>query len=177
MDARQALIDRQRSDAPGIYGANSKDAAEIRRAFDLYAAADLTLPSLRIYVHSTNEGCNENDGLFNKDYTGHRIDVCDVRVLVHELAHAWEHNHMDETGRQAFMDYAGLEVWSDYDTRYAQRGVEQVAEVIASGVRDGQVSVEHLDLYHEHIHRYRMLTGKPSPRIAEAIGEMRRNRI
>jgi hypothetical protein len=149
-----------------IFGADDATAAKIQVALSLYAAADLELPALLIYVHETEEGCNGHPGIFNKDGSGHRVDICDMLLLSHELAHAWELHNMDEATRLAFMEEAGLSNWNDPDTDHDLRGIEQAAKAIAIGVSSGPIGADVVDLYHDQLDTYELLTGKPSPRIA-----------
>ena len=111
----------------GIYGANDEARTVIADAIDRFAAAGLPLPQLRIYVHHTDQGCFGHQGLFTKGGDLHRIDLCDLDATIHELAHAWEHHHLTDTTRQAFMNTFNIDTWNDNDTAHAHRGVEQVA--------------------------------------------------
>ena len=166
--------DEQQPDAPGIHGATAATELEIRAGLELFARAGLDLPELAIYVHDSTEACGGWLGLFDADGSGRRIDLCG-NVLLHELAHAWEHHHVTDATRQAFLEYANLEVWNDHDTPHPARGIEHAANVIAWGVSSQPLQAGELDLYAEHLYRYELLTGRPSPRIAHlaaASGEV-----
>ena len=47
-------------DPPGIYGADPDVVAAFEAAIDRYNTSGLTLPPLRIYVHTTRDSCSEN---------------------------------------------------------------------------------------------------------------------
>jgi hypothetical protein len=76
---------------------------------------------------------------------------------------------MEDSTRQAFLDYANLDVWADRDTPHPARGIEHAANVVAWGVRNESMEAGQFDLYSERLFRYELLTGKPSPRIAHLI--------
>ena len=154
-------------DAPGIYGADETFTAEIEQAMARYNDSGLTLPTeLRIYVHDDRTGCQGHPGLFNQDYSGTRIDMCttDGFILLHELAHAWEHHTMDDRTRQAFLDHTGLTVWNHADAEWAERGIELAANAIAWGLLDETLTDGEAAEYTEQLDRFEMLTGQASPR-------------
>jgi branched-subunit amino acid transport protein len=56
-------------------------------------------------------------------------------TVLHELAHAWDLTWLDGQTRQAFLDGAGLEAWYGHrDVPWADRGVEQAAEILMWGL-------------------------------------------
>lgn len=153
-------------DAPGIYGADAELTAEIESAMARFDSAGLTLPELRIYAHATNEGCQGHIGLFNGDQSGNRIDLC-VRteyLILHELAHAWEHHFMTESTREAFLDHTGLTTWNHIETDWDERGIEAAAQAIAWGLLDTPIT--NADAFPEELHQFELLTGIASPRVA-----------
>ncbi len=165
------LVGGQWPDPPAIHGADDATEAAIRAGIRRYADSGLHLPPLRIYVHDSSAGCDGYAGLFNKDGSGHRVDLCNTIVLLHELAHVWEFHNMDDARRQAFMERTGLRVWNDRAAARSEQGVEEVARIVSSGVRGEQLGLDELrlDSYREHLDLYAMLTGLPSPRIADLI--------
>jgi len=158
-------VERQLSDDPGIYGATESERRDIRAKISLFATAGLRLPQLRIYVHGSTAGCGGHSGLFDKDRSGQRIDICG-NVVLHELAHAWELHNMSNQTRQAFMDYTGLDVWNHADTDHKLRAIERAATVVAWGVGKGQLTAGEAPMYEEHLLHYEMLTGVRSPKLA-----------
>lgn len=142
----QVMAEQQRRDRPGVYGADAEMVAKVRRDMDKFTAAGLVLPPLRIYVHDSKEGCKSHDGLFNGDGSGDRIDLCHHLVLLHELAHAWEAHNVNDATRRAFMERTEVDVWNDHTVVHHLRGIEQAADVIATGVRAEQLRLDDVDL-------------------------------
>ncbi len=68
--------------------------------------------------------------------------------LLHELAHVWERNHVDDPTRGEFLALLGLDVWSHIDppwvTSPVTEGVEQAADIIAWALMDEQVELARL---------------------------------
>ena len=161
------VTEEPQPDAPGIYGATDTHAGEIQAAIDRYNDAGLTLPALRIYVHADTDGCAGHPGIFNLDYSGDRLDLCttDGFILLHELAHAWEHHTMDDTTRQAFLDHTGLDVWTHADAEWNKRGIEMAANAVAWGLLDTDLTAQDAAGFQEQLHRFEMLTGTDSPRL------------
>ncbi len=154
-------------DLPGIYGADAQLTAVIDAAIDRYNTTGFTLDALRFYAHPTDDKCRENRALFGRDGELDRIDLCSGRtfaIVLHELAHAWEHNNISDNTRQAFLDYTGL-VWYDPDANWRNRGNEVVANTIAWGLRETPLTVTEIGNYSELLHRFELLTGVPSPRL------------
>ncbi len=166
-DDRQAMLDEQRHDAPGVYGAGAALEARIQATIEGFAAVGLELPPVRIYVHPSDEACRGWAGLFNEDGSGTRVDLCHEIVLIHELAHVWEHHHLDDEHRQRLMEHVGAEVWANASTPHHERGIEIVANVIADGVRGAPISARLTDVYAEHLELFELVTGMPSPRLVE----------
>ncbi len=155
-------------DAYGIYGADSAQEAEITAAMAVLADNGLTVPELRIYVHESNQGCRENQGLFGTGGDKHRVDICnfDESIIRHELVHAWEHHNMDDSTRQAFQDHIGLDNWNDHDQPHYSRGIEEAAYLIVWGMDDNPISRMSRNHYADDLTGYELLTGTASPRIS-----------
>jgi hypothetical protein len=154
-------------DSPGIYGADVELTAVINAAIDRYNTTGFTLDPMRFYAHPTDDKCRGNKALFGRDGELDRIDLCSGRtfaIVLHELAHAWEHNNMSDNTRQAFLDYTGL-VWYDPDVNWRNRGNEVVANTIAWGLRETPLTATDIGNYSELLHRFELLTGIPSPRL------------
>ena len=61
--------------------------------------------------------------------------------MLHELAHAWMLDHLDDATRQRVLGVSGRSVWNDAGVAWVDRGVEYAAETLAWGL-----SVEKLPL-------------------------------
>ena len=56
--------------------------------------------------------------------------------VLHELAHAWVLDHVNDDAKLRLLEFAGLEVWGDSTAPWGERGEEYSAEVIAWGLLD-----------------------------------------
>jgi hypothetical protein len=125
-----------------ITGAGTGEKATVEWALDRFEAAGLALPAISINFHDTADGCH--------GYLGHyaaasaQLDMCNwgqshiapVNTLLHELAHAWSFELLDEDTRAAFIAHRELSSWDDRDVNWWLRGQEQVAEIVAWGLMD-----------------------------------------
>lgn len=55
-------------------------------------------------------------------------------TLLHEYAHAWMRDNLDEDTRQEFLQFSGLARWDDDNDDWADKGMEQAANAIAYGL-------------------------------------------
>ncbi len=62
-------------------------------------------------------------------------------LLLHELAHPWLHESVDEPTRAAFLEAVGLDNWSDPGDRWLERGVERAADTLAYGLAGEPVTL------------------------------------
>jgi hypothetical protein len=152
-------------DAHGIYGADPELTAVVEAAIDRFNTTGLALPPLRIYTYRTTDGCQSNSGLFNGDGSATRIDLCTRGnyLILHELAHAWEHHTLSDTTRQAFLDRTGLGGWNDSNLDWEDRGIEAAAQVIAWGLLDTPIT--NAEAFGEELQQFKLLTGINSPRL------------
>lgn len=102
-----------------------------------FADAGLQLPTMTIQFHSTDDGCDGYDGAFRRGASPLRLDVCNAHplIILHELAHAWDHHALTDESRNQFMKLRGLDVWNDSDTPWSERGVEQLADMVVWGLQ------------------------------------------
>lgn len=155
-------------DPPGIYGADDAFAALIERSIDRFENAGLRLPPLRIYAHDATDACGGHTGQFGHDGDERRIDLCagssHTAIVLHELAHAWEHHNVSEATRQAFLDATGL-VWYDANLPWRERGIERLATTIAWGLLDTGLSEDRVEESADLIGLFELLTGRATPRL------------
>jgi hypothetical protein len=120
-----------------VIQAGSADQVEnVAAALELFAHAGLELPPIDVYLHSNDEGCSENLGLYRPGSGVDRIDVCSNRLFItlHEFAHAWENRSATDDVRQELLDGIGLESWTGGDVNYRKRGIEAAANLMAWGL-------------------------------------------
>ncbi len=155
-------------DPPGIYGADRDVVAAFEAAIDRYNTSGLTLPPLRIYVHTTRDSCSGYVGVFNHYNDPYRIDMCAGTgyqiFILHELAHAWAYHTISDDTRQAFLNRTGL-VWNHPDVKWPQRGTEVLAKTIAWGLRSEPLTVAEADDFADRLEQFQLLTGVASPRL------------
>jgi len=131
-----------------------------RWGLDRFAAAGLAAPRIdTISFPPFAELCGPRDavGYAILHATGARVDLClrDPHIcddsmcdpfstaarfgVLHEFAHIWEYQRLDEATRQAFLDQRGLDVWSNHEG--AEEGAEVAADIIAWGLMDQSIPV------------------------------------
>jgi hypothetical protein len=64
------------------------------------------------------------------------------RTLLHEVAHAWIDQNVDQTTTAAFMELRGTEVWAAWDHAWEDRGTEHAAETLMWGIQDGDYKID-----------------------------------
>ena len=119
-----------------VRGGTPKQRAAALKAVGLFETAGLDLPGVTIQIHATSDGCDGYDGAFRA--AEWRLDVCNGHwlIVLHELAHAWEHARLTDEIRDEFMELRGLTSWNDGSTPWRERGIEDLAEVIVWGLRE-----------------------------------------
>jgi hypothetical protein len=121
---------------PLVFDEATPDHVElVTRAVATHEAAGLELPPLTVTFGTDRDTCKGNLGLFRAD-TRATIRLCTgVRtVVLHELAHAWEWNALDDSARDEFVSENDLPTWNSRDHEWEERGVELMADTIAMGL-------------------------------------------
>lgn len=120
----------------------------VRWAVALYDEAGLELPPVRFIAHSTDQACFGRIGAAYARTDHTEIALCTEKsgtvlefLLVHELAHAWDHHGLDAERRQPFLDLRGLDEWRGSDVEWNDRGTEQAAEIVLWGLMDRPVQL------------------------------------
>lgn len=154
-----------------IAGGTEAQQAIVEWALGRYGEAGLDLPGLKIVIYDDERGCGGHKGLFHAVEMA--IDLCTDSPFyaLHEIAHAWEHTAMTDTGRDAFMAELGAEVWNDADQAWRTRPVEIVANTIAWGLLDDPLSDGEARLAAEQLGRYHSITGDWPLRCSETVAE------
>ena len=121
------------------------DVALARWAFDRFDQAGLELPPLSLSFHDDRSECEGHVGYFYPG-TPASIDICGFnwdrflitpkKTILHELAHAWGHQTLDDETRNRFLDIRGLDTWQGNSVAWEEQGIEHAAEVIAWGLID-----------------------------------------
>ena len=131
---------------PVSYSAPEQDA--IDWAVSRFEMIGLELPEAEINFYPTAESCHHSDGLYEQIDGRHVLSICvrdgnshhqtmfRRRTIAHELAHAWEHENLDEQDREELMALLDTEVWYSADVAWKDRGGERLAETIVWGLFD-----------------------------------------
>jgi hypothetical protein len=83
---------------------------------------------------------------------------------LHELAHIWMTQHLDDTTRDGFVDRLDLPTWSAASSSWSERGVEHAASTIAWGLAGDRLArymIPPAPPCEELTDRYVALTGRP----------------
>lgn len=98
-----------------------------------------------------------------------------VRYGLHELAHVWMYDHLDDATRAEFVERTGLDVWRSSDVPWGERGVESAAETIAWGLAGDEHAMYEISPRpdcDELVARYQMLTERTPLTTCPADGEV-----
>lgn len=117
---------------------------------DRFEAAGLTPPTIASVIYTRfSDRCDDVRGWYRATSKGAELAFCydeDVvcrgdgctfftpasrSLLVHELAHAWMAETLDEGVRTRFRNHVGLEVWNDHAVPWRERAVEHAADTMA----------------------------------------------
>ena len=152
-------------------GADALWSETVTEAIDRFSAAGLGAFAVDVHVWSRSDAaarCHEQAGWFSTPIEGIRIDLCidyqDTalgahlrdKLLLHELAHAWIHTHVDADTRDLFMDSHDVEVWNDHDQPHNTRGTELAANVLMYTLHPDAPAAD-------QICGFELITGSPTP--------------
>jgi hypothetical protein len=177
------VIGGQRVD---LVNAGREQADLVRSLLERYVSGSLAQPDVAVVWFPPSVDCSLSEGIARREDDrfegGHTVTLCfipDPMALgwedewwsahvvhqgLHELAHVWMYDHLDDIDQLAFLRRVGLDVWQDADAFWPQRGVEVAAETIAWGLATSDMSAEYLiepvPDCEELTARYVLLTGQ-----------------
>jgi hypothetical protein len=134
-----------------------------------YTETGLELPDVEFFVHTDDrDACDGHDGYWHPGRNADRIDICEATELLvlHELAHAWEHHSVTDDTRDAFMAVHPGDEWRDEGVGHFAQGIERFAEAVAWGLKSKTIPEKNVTALHERIELFEMVTGVPTPRLA-----------
>ncbi len=131
-------------------------------AAERFHAVGLDLPDLEVSFHSDKGPCNGHLGLFRPG----EILICTHHEFIyeHELAHAWEHSHLEDGKRREFMELRDHDNWFDASRPWNERGGEDAAFIIQQGLLDEPLPTHLPSEIEDRLAAFEVLTGKQSPR-------------
>lgn len=169
-----------------LVNAESGHEALARWLVDRYGEGGLPLPDVRAIWFPPSPDCIGRSGLAIPDdarYDGrHTAVLCQdaddlasaatesgwtvsaVTSGIHELAHLWMLDHVDQQTEAAFTMRVGLDDWYGSDAVWRERGVEHAAATIAwglAGTTDARYPLLPPPDCSELAARYELLTGRP----------------
>jgi hypothetical protein len=121
---------------------------DLRWALGLFDEAGLDLPPIEAVRHGSAEGCFGRRAAHTWQDGRSTIHLCPeddttkVRRyrMLHELAHAWDRQALNESRRATFLRVRGLTEWRNDDPdRWHERGAEHAAEIMVWGLIDRPV--------------------------------------
>ncbi len=167
--ARVVGAEQVRSNPSGVRWGEPSLAKWARTRF---SSAGLVLPPVRISIHATKEPCNGNTGLSIHGGSVESVELCPApdagevvakRAVLHELAHVWARSALTDEQREAFAAYRNCPSWSG--GRWAERGSEHAAEIIAWTLMDRELTMITIPDHEpgQLAEAYRFLTGMEPP--------------
>ena len=125
-----------------VYEGLAGDNEQWEWAAGQFDAAGLTLENVEVRFTTDPEPCKGNAGLHISGEGTHLVLICTTNeahrraTMVHELAHVWAAQNVDQATRAEFMADRGVSVWYDRDAEWHEQGTEHAAEVITWGISD-----------------------------------------
>lgn len=145
-------------------------------AQERFESVGLHVPTTSIAFETDRRACDMAGGLYRGRNGAHSVTVCvrasesfaaDLqrrRTLLHELAHAWEQEHLDDADRQRLNERFGTASWSDGTHAWSERGAEHFAETMVFGLLDQTKREVKIDVgCPELAARFSAITGKDVP--------------
>ena len=138
-------------------------------AVDRFVATGLALPDIEFRFHDDFAGCNNNQGMFQRDGDHGTIELCTDQefLALHEISHAWARFTLNDNDRAAFVELAGAHAWQGADIAHHLRGTEIAADSISYAL----LSHRGVALAARPLELFEALTGIESPRIAEKTAD------
>ncbi len=118
-----------------------------------FADGDLSPPAMDAVIFEPSRNCEDRSGRVLDDGTVRNLfvcmydsDVCTIAgsctvpgtsariAMLHELAHAWMIDHVDDETVQELLVVSGRTTWDDQTVPWIKRGVEYAADVVAWGL-------------------------------------------
>ena len=146
-----------------VYGADEPTRDRIAWALSRFDAAGLREPLLgSVVVDTYGPDCDGASGVARLSGERAAITVCpnasslcddgdcthpntySSQSILHELAHAWVADNVDDPTRHRFMAVAGVTTWDDRESAWAPRGEEVAAEALSWGLMDTCVVLHRL---------------------------------
>jgi hypothetical protein len=103
---------------------------------------------MRARYHPTADGAELNF-CFNEDHACWGEDCARFvpgsrRLVLHEYAHAWIDDTLDDNARQQYTDHVGRDAWNDSSVAWRERAVEHAADTMAWGLLDRDLIMLHI---------------------------------
>lgn len=119
------------------------EAALVAWARDRFVAAGLDAPAVTVAFTPGPENCGGFEGRYYSATETvsvcvgeHASELVRRTNLLHEMSHAWAHNHLDAASRAAFVELRNTPTWGSWDFAWTDRATEHAAVVMAWGLMD-----------------------------------------
>lgn len=142
-----------------VYGASTASIDLVEWALQRFEMAGMPVPRVAAVHFESERTCLEGMGWARAEVSDPEIRICleedqltsaegatraGVVTVLHELAHVWTAQHVDDAVRTQFLAVRGLGVWSDHSVPWSDRGSEHAAEILAWGLADDHYDVVRL---------------------------------
>lgn len=139
-----------------------EEEAVVELAVARFVETGLALPDLELRVLDT---CSGGQGRYIAEEAVIELCVINEFLVLHELAHAWEHFQLTDGERRDFVDTTPTaQTWRASSTEWKNRGIEIMANSIATALLARPLpagSGDDTELAH-----FEAVTGSASPRLA-----------
>ncbi len=178
-----------------VTNASAPQADLVRWLFERFASASLAQPDVAAVWYPPSVDCSLAEGIARREddrFEGrHTVTLCFTpdqlssgwpnrmwsphvaHQGLHEFAHVWMYDNVDDADRDAFLERVGLETWRSADVFWPERGVEAAAETMAWGLAadgDAEYLIEPAPDCAELATRFELLTGTEPLTTCEPAG-------
>lgn len=176
----------QSVDGSAIEVRNGTDALVDLLVWGLVRFADngLSSPEMDAVTFEPSRSCLDRSGRVLDDGTVRNLYVCmydsdvcttagtcavpgtSARIaMLHELAHAWMIDHVDDQKIEDILEVSGRSTWDDVGVPWVDRGVEYAADVVAWGLLEETLPLVRLGAppCRELVASFTVITGSPPP--------------
>jgi hypothetical protein len=153
---------------------NPLESTTLDWALDRYETAGISLPPFTIEFAGP-DGCNGSTAIAIQSEPMPQVIMCaelttskDLvlkRTMLHEIAHIWAAEAIDQATKASFLTLRGLETWGSRDVPWHERGSEQAAEIMTWALIDRELLMATLADHDpdDLAAGYELLTGTPVP--------------
>lgn len=171
MDSGDSVAATMDSDDPVVVGASDEHLAVIFAGFATFAEAGLDVGDVKVVVYQRDSCPIPTAGRYTAEAPGRQAEIilCAVyeRLVLHELAHAWDWTVLDAERRAEFQALVDAPSWLSKHDLHDERGAEVLADTLAYGLMSSDLPSRSVDPV--RMGWFEAVTGFEAPRLARVV--------